>query len=73
MTVAIDVDKQLLTKADCRRLGLSRPDVDRMFERCTTITLPGSQKTYIRTETMEEWLEIHAAAPPPSREGASVA
>lgn len=29
MTVAIDVDKQLLTKADCRRLGLSRPDVSR--------------------------------------------
>lgn len=56
--------KRLLTKAECRRLGLSRPDVDRMFDRVPLVVLPESRKVYVRHETMEEWLDRHTMSAP---------
>ena len=64
-------DREILTKADCRALGMSRGDVDRMFNVVPVVTLPDSRKTYVRREVLEEWITRHErAAPRPQRSAA---
>ncbi len=60
-------DKMLLTKADCRALGLTRPDVDRAFDRCPLVVLPDSRKVYIRRAELERWLDEHTRIAPRGR------
>lgn len=64
MKVATTQSKDLLTKADCRAFGLSRPDVDRMFDRVPLVTLPESRRVYIRREVLDEWLDKHTKVAP---------
>lgn len=56
--------KELLTKADCRALGLTRADVDRMFDRVPLVTPPDSRKVYVRRDVLDAWLEQHTMASP---------
>lgn len=51
--------KGLLTKAQCRQLGMTRPDVDRMFNRLPVVALPESSRPYIRVEDFEAWIDRH--------------
>jgi hypothetical protein len=49
----------LLTKAQCRELGMTRPDVDRMFDRLPVVALPDSARPYVRVEDYEAWIDRH--------------
>lgn len=50
-------DQVLFTKAACRRLGLSRADVDRMFDQVPLVTPPGSRSVYVTRTTLQDWVE----------------
>ena len=58
------LEQELLTKADCRSLGTTRPDVDRMFDRVPLVTLPDSRKVYVRRQVLDEWLDQHTRVAP---------
>lgn len=62
--------QELLTKADCRRLGLTRADTDRMFDRVPLVTPPDSRKAYVRRDVLDAWLDAHTTPPFPTREAA---
>lgn len=62
-----DQPKGLLTKAQCRALGMSRPDVDRMFDRLPIVSLPDSRRPYVRVEHFEDWIEQHTQPAPARR------
>lgn len=55
---------ELLTKAACRRLGLSRADVDRMFDASPLITPPGSRSVYVTRDTFDGWVEAWTVTAP---------
>lgn len=45
-----------------RRLGLTRADIDRIFDRAEVYRLPGSTKSYVQREDVREQLEVQAPA-----------
>ncbi len=63
--------QELLTKADCKALGMARPDVDRMFDRVPLVVLPESRKVYVRREVLDEWLAEHTRTMPRSTRSAA--
>ena len=59
MAIPTDLDR-----AAVRRLyGLTRVDVDRIFERLPVINIPGSRKVYVRRDDLEAYLEEHTYPP----------
>ena len=60
----------LLTKAACRKLGMTRPDVDRMFSALPVVSLEGSARPYVRVEDYQAWLDRHTQPPPANRRAA---
>lgn len=60
----ISAPKTLLTKADCRALGMARCDVDRMFDRVPLFTPPDSRKTYVRRDVLDAFIERHTRIAP---------
>jgi hypothetical protein len=38
---------------------MTRPDVDRMFDRLPVVCLPDSARPYVRVEDYETWIDRH--------------
>jgi hypothetical protein len=38
---------------------MTRPDVDRMFDRLPVVCLPDSARPYVRVEDYEAWIDRH--------------
>lgn len=45
-----------------RRLGLTRADIDRVFDRSVVLSIPESRKSYVHRDDVRELLEERAPA-----------
>ena len=60
-------DVELMNKAACRRYGLTRADVDRLFDRAPLFSPPDSGSVYVRRDVLEAWVADHTATRPGTR------
>jgi hypothetical protein len=61
--IAWDDLPELLDRPALRdRLGLTRADIDRIFDRCMVYRLDGSRKSYVRRDSVREALRERAPA-----------
>lgn len=58
---------ELLNKAACRRYGLTRADVDRLFDRAPLFSPPDSGSVYVRRDVLEAWVADHTVTRPGTR------